>query len=321
MRKFWLTLAAALTAAGLYAQNNDMTVATQKATLAKEFLQSGEYQNALTGFKEALSIAQECGDEGFSLASTCKNIIPKTMRAIARKALAAGDYDGAVASLRDVVDFAGEYGDTQSASNAKTLIPQILSKKAGDLIEAGKYDDAAQACEEALAADPSNGSAALRLGMALEAMGNYWNAVDAYKKAADNGQAKNAAARLGKCYLQRALDELKSNDFSAAVKDAVSSNEYVPNPQALQIAGNASMMSGNRDNAIKYFEQYLAAAPNAGNLGQVAYVVGALCQENGDNAKALEFFGKASSDPKYGADAKKAIDTINKAAKSSKKRR
>lgn len=320
MRKFLLTIAAALAITSLNAQN-EMTSATQKALAAKEYLQNGDFQNALAGFQDALSLAQTCGEEGFSLVTTCKNIIPKTMRAIARKALAAGDYDKAVASLNDVIDFAGEYGDSQSASNAKAIIPQILSKKAGTLLDAGKFEDAAQACNEALAVDPANGIAALRLGMALEAMGNYWNAVDAYKAAAENGQSKNAAGRLGKCYLSRALEELKSNDFSAAVKDAVSSYEYVPNPQTLQIAGNASMMSGNRVDAIKYFEKYLAETPSADNFGQMAYVVGALCQENGDNAKALEFFGKAASDPTYGSDAKKAIDAINKAAKASGRRR
>ena len=314
MRRLLLTIVAALAMTSLYAQN-DMVEATQKATLAKEFLDNGEYQNALTGFQEALALAQGCGEEGFSLVTTCKTISPKTMRAIARKALQDGDYDKAVSSLKDVAAFAGEYGDTQSVTNAKTLIPQILVKKAGILLDEGKYEEAAQACNEALAEDPSNGIAALRLGMALESSGNYWNAVDAYEKASKNGQAKNAAAKLGKCYLLRALDELKSKDFSAAVKDAVSSNGYVPNPQALQIAGNASMMSGDRAGAIKYFEQYLSAAPSAANIGQVAYVVGALCQEGGDNTKAMEYFSKAVSDPTYGAEAKKALDALGKASK------
>lgn len=320
MRKFWLTITATLVAAGMYAQNN-MTVATQKATLAKESLDSGDYLTAVSGFKDALSLAEQCGDEGTNLASVCKEIIPKALNAAARKSLNTNDFDSAISSLKGVVDFAGFYGDTQTAERAKALIPQILVKKAGVLLDSKKYEEAAEACETALETDPSNGIASLRLGMALESLGNYWNAVDAYKNAAANGQAKNAAARLGQCYLLRALEELKSNDFNAAVKDAVASNEYVPNPQTLQIAGNASMMSGNRTDAIEYFEKYIAAAPSADNLGQVAYVVGALCQENGDNAKALEFFGKAVSDPKYGADAKKAIDTIIKASKASKKRR
>ena len=61
---------------------------------------------------------------------------------------------------------------------------------------------------------------------------------------------------------------------------------------------------------INYFEQYLEAAPNAKNAGQVAYTVGALYQQAKNNAKAKEFFAKAVNDPKYGADAKKALAAL-----------
>ena len=106
------------------------------------------------------------------------------------------------------------------------------------------------------------------------------------------------------------MASLKAKKYADAVKDAVTSNEYVANPQALQVAGQASQLSGKNADAIKYFEQYLEAAPNAKNAGQIAYTVGALYQQAKNNAKAKEYFSKATSDPKFGADAQKALNSL-----------
>ena len=94
------------------------------------------------------------------------------------------------------------------------------------------------------------------------------------------------------------------------MKDALESYEYNQNPSAFYIAGMASQYASKNADAIKYFEQYLEAAPTAKNAGQVAYTVGALYQNAKNNAKAKEFYGKAVSDPKYGADAQKALSAL-----------
>ena len=109
-------------------------------------------------------------------------------------------------------------------------------------------------------------------------------------------------------YLKRSVASLKGKKYADAVKEAVAANEYAPNPQALQIAGQASQLSGKNADAIKYFEQYLEAAPTAKNAGQIAYTVGALYQNAKNNAKAKEFFQKAV-DLGY-ADAKAALSAI-----------
>ena len=87
-------------------------------------------------------------------------------------------------------------------------------------------------------------------------------------------------------------------------------NDYTENAQAWQIAGQASQAAGKNNDAIKYFEKYLAAAPDASNAGAIAYTVGALYQQAKNNAKAKEYYTKAASDPKYGAEAKKMLDAL-----------
>ena len=287
-----------------------MADATETAKLANESLSAGEYQTALEGFKEALKMAEACGEDGLELVATCKDIIPKTLNAIAKDLLKDKNYDEALAKFAETVSVAREYGDDETAAKAEELIPQVYMQKGGSMLNAKDFAGAAEAYKKAVELDPDNGIARLRLGMALDGADRDDEAVEAYKAAAAAGQEKNANAQLGKLYLRRSVAGLKAKKYADAVKDAVTSHEYVANPQALQVAGQASQLSGKNADAIKYFEQYLEAAPNAKNAGQIAYTVGALYQQAKNNAKAKEYFSKATSDPKFGADAQKALNSL-----------
>ena len=309
MKKIFVSLAALFAAAAMMSAQS-MADATETAKLANESLSAGEYQTALEGFKEALKMAEACGEDGLELVATCKDIIPKTLNAIAKDLLKDKNYDEALAKFAETVSVAREYGDDETAAKAEELIPQIYMQKGGSMLNAKDFAGAAEAYKKAVELDPDNGIARLRLGMALDGADRDDEAVEAYKAAAAAGQEKNANAQLGKLYLRRSVAGLKAKKYVDAVKDAVTSHEYVANPQALQVAGQASQLSGKNADAIKYFEQYLEAAPNAKNAGQIAYTVGALYQQAKNNAKAKEYFSKATSDPKFGADAQKALNSL-----------
>ena len=309
MKKIFVSLAALFAAAAMMSAQS-MADATETAKLANESLSAGEYQTALEGFKEALKMAEACGEDGLELVATCKDIIPKTLNAIAKDLLKDKNYDEALAKFAETVSVAREYGDDETAAKAEELIPQVYMQKGGSLLNAKDFAGAAEAYKKAVELDPENGIARLRLGMALDGADRDDEAVEAYKAAAAAGQEKNANAQLGKLYLRRSVAGLKAKKYADAVKDAVTSHEYVANPQALQVAGQASQLSGKNADAIKYFEQYLEAAPNAKNAGQIAYTVGALYQQAKNNAKAKEYFSKATSDPKFGADAQKALKSL-----------
>ncbi len=309
MKKIFVSLAALFAAAAMMSAQS-MADATETAKLANESLSAGEYQTALEGFKEALKMAEACGEDGLELVATCKDIIPKTLNAIAKDLLKDKNYDEALAKFAETVSVAREYGDDETAAKAEELIPQVYMQKGGSMLNAKDFAGAAEAYKKAVELDPDNGIARLRLGMALDGADRDDEAVEAYKAAAAAGQEKNANAQLGKLYLRRSVAGLKAKKYADAVKDAVTSHEYVANPQALQVAGQASQLSGKNADAIKYFEQYLEAAPNAKNAGQIAYTVGALYQQAKNNAKAKEYFSKATSDPKFGADAQKALNSL-----------
>ena len=308
MKKVIATLATIVVALGsAFAQ--DLAAVTELYNAGAEAI-SVNKESALKSFEEALKLAEALGDEGQEIAANCKNIIPNLKLSMAKDLVKASQFDEAVAALVDVEKVAEAYEALDVLDEAKTLIPQIKMSKANNLYKAKEFDAAAAAFQEILDADPTNGNAAFYKGAALVGAGKNAEAIAAFELAAANGQEANAKKQIGNLYLKEAANDLKAKKYADAVAAAAKVNDYTENAQAWQIAGQASQAAGKNSDAIKYFEKYLEAAPTASNAGAIAYTVGALYQGAKNNAKAKEFYTKAASDPKYGAEAKKMLDAL-----------
>ena len=309
MKKLIVTLAALAVAFGsAFAQ--DLAAVTEIYNAGAEAVSAGEKENALKSFEEALKLAEALGEEGQEVVANCKNIIPNLKLSLAKDLVKASKFDEAITALVEAEKVAEEYEAFSVADEAKGLVPQVKLSKANGLYKAKEYDAAAAAFQEILDADPTNGTAAFYKGAALLSAGKTEEAKAAFELAAANGQEANANKQLGNIYLKEASADLKAKKYADAVAAAVKAYELGSNAQALQLAGQASQAAGKNNDAIKYFEQYLEAAPTASNAGAIAYTVGALYQTAKNNAKAKEFYTKAASDPKYGAEAKKMLDAL-----------
>ena len=309
MKRLIATLATLVIALGAaFAQ--DLAAVTETYNAGAEALSAGNKETALNSFQEALKLATALGEEGEEVVANCKNIIPNLKMSLAKDLVKESKFDEAVAALADVAKVAEEYEAYDVLDEAKTLVPQIKMSKAGTLLNAKDYEGAAAAYKEIVDADPTDGTAALRLGVALNGAGKLEEAKAAFEQAAANGQAATANKQLGNIYLKDAAAALKAKKYADAVAAAIKVNDYTENAQAWQIAGQASQLAGKNNDAIKYFEKYLEASPDASNAGAIAYTVGALYQGAKNNAKAKEFYSKAVSDPKYGAEAKKMLDAL-----------
>lgn len=309
MKKIIVSAAlAALTLCTLNAQ--DLSQVTDIYNTGATALSSGDREGALKSFEQALNLAEALGEEGAEVAANCKNVIPNLYLAIAKDLVKSSDYDGAAAKAKAAIEVAKKFADESVEAQATELIPQIALQKGGALLNAKKYAEAAAAYKEVLDADPTNGVAALRLGMAYNGAGQVEEAKAALETALANGQEKSAGKLLGTIHLKDAVSALKAKDYDKAVEAAVKSCEYTESAQAYQIAAQASQISNKTDDAIKYFEKYLELSPNAKNATQIAYIVGTLYQQQKNNAKAVEFYSKAVNDPTYGAEAKKQINAL-----------
>ena len=308
MKKIIASLAAVVFAAGLVGAQ-DFAGITEIYNNGAASLTAGDKAGALASFEEALEKATALGEEGKDIVENCKNIIPNINLSIAKDFIKASDYDSAIQKLVAVLEIAKNLGAEDILAEAEGLIPQVKMQKGNGLLKENPAA-AAEIYKEIIDADATNGMAALRLGQALGASGDSDGAVAAFEQAAANGQEKMALKQLSTLFLKKASAALKSKSFGDAVTAALKANEYLANPQALQIAGQASQLAGKNNDAIKYFTQYLEAAPDAKNAGQIAYTVGALYQGAKNIEKAKEFYQKAASDPKYGAEAQKLLNSL-----------
>lgn len=308
MKKFFASIAAIVIALGS-ANAQDLAQITEIYNTAAASI-STDKASALKSFEQALQLAEALGEEGAEVALNCKNVIPDLTLSIGKDFVKEQNFDGAINQIKAAIAVAEKFANADVVAEAKTLLPQVMMNKANHFVTAKKYVEAVAAYKELLGIDPTNGAAALRLGVALNATGDVAGATEAFLQAAANGQEKTAFKQLSNINLKSAAAALKAKKYADAVAAALKSVEYAENAQAYQIAGQASQLAGKNSEAISYFEKYLEVSPSAKNAGQIAFTVGALYQQAKNNAKAKEFYAKAVSDAKYGAEAQKMLDAL-----------
>ena len=103
---------------------------------------------------------------------------------------------------------------------------------------------------------------------------------------------------------------MKAKKYADAVTAALEAAKYNETVQAYQIAASASQVLGKTSDAISYYEKCLEIDPDAKNATQIAFTIGALYQQSKNNAKAVEFYQKAVSDPALGAQAQQLINAL-----------
>ena len=311
MKKIILTLAAVVLSAGLISAQ-DMAQATETAQNANEALVAKDYAKALAGFKEALTLAQACGEEGEELVGTCKGIIPSIVLSIAKNEIKEAKYDEGIAQLEEAIKAAEEFGNDDVIGEAATLIPQVKKQKAVALYNDKDYAAAAEAFKEVLAADPEDGASALRLAMALTNTGDKEGSIEAFKQAAANGQEANANKQLANIYLKDAQALLKEKKYKEAIAACEESNNYVESANAYKLAASAASQLKDNAKAIGYYEKYLAVSPDAKDANGIITTLAVLYQQSGNKAKAIEYYTKVQNDPQYGATAKQQLEALKK---------
>ena len=309
MKRILFTIAAAIFAAGVVVAQ-DMQQATETYNNGAMALQMGDNASALNYFKQALTMAEACGEEGADMIANCKDALPKVELAIAKDLIKSDNFDKAIEQLNSAIESAKQYANEDVATEASELIPQVFMSQAGQLLNAKDFAGASAAYQKVVAADPTNGTALLRLGMALGAQGKVAEAEAAYTEAMKNGQEKPAAKQLSNMYVKLAASNLKAKKYQEAIDNALKSNGFLENATAMQVAGTAASLVGKNADAVKYLESYIALAPNARNVNQMYYTVAALAQQLGDNEKACGYYKKIAGDPKFGPTAKQQIEAL-----------
>ena len=137
----------AVTAMALFvcvsASAQDLAQATELYNAAATALNEGNQAGALENFQKALSMAEALGEEGATLATDCKNIIPKLFLQLGKEAANAKEMDKAIELLAQAEKLGNEYGLAEVAADAKDLVPQIYIMDGNNLLNEKKFAEAA----------------------------------------------------------------------------------------------------------------------------------------------------------------------------------
>lgn len=283
----------------------DLGEATEVYNNAATALNEDKAAEALAGFQKALAMAEAAGEEGAQLVSDCKGIIPKIMIKLGKEAAVAKDFDGAATNLKNAIAKATEYGDTESASEAKETLVLIFITEGNSLLNEKKYNEAIAEYEKALAEDADNGMAFLRVGMCKAQLGDADAAITAFEKAMTLGQEANAKKQLINVYVKKANADLRAKNSQGALDNAKKALEYGENPNAYTIGGTAAVSLKKWDDAIELLSKAKASATVNYNLAR-SY------EAKGNGAKACEYYKLIANDAKLGEFAKAKVATLCK---------
>ncbi|MBR6424201.1 MAG: tetratricopeptide repeat protein [Bacteroidales bacterium] len=308
MKKIFVTILVALCTMGLVAAQ-DLEKATETYNNAAAAIENNKAE-AITLFEQALGMAEQLGDEGAEIAAQCKGIIPKLYLSLGKELAAAKDLDNAVAKLQKAAELGKQYGENDLAEEAEALVPQILMSEANGLLNAKDYAGAVAAYQKVIDVNPTNGQAYLRMGQALSAAGKADDAIQAFEKAAENGEEDAAAKQLSNIYVKKANASWKAKDAKATLENAQKSTQYVDNPTAEKLIGfSASQLKQNKV-AAEAFEAYLSMSPDAKDKNQIIYRLATTLVAAGDNAKACGYFKQITTDPTVGEAAQGQIKAL-----------
>jgi tetratricopeptide (TPR) repeat protein len=305
-----LIAAAAMTVSVAFAQ--DINAVTDIYNNGAMELEMGNKESALNYFQSALTEAEALGEAGAEIIANCQMMIPAVMISLANDFIETENLDAAMEWLAKAEEAANAYGDTDNAAKANEKKEQVLMKKAAELLKAKDYANAIVVYEQIMAADPTNGRAALQMGQAYNASGDQVKAEEAFNIAAANGQEKQAFKQLSNLYVKKASASLKAKNTQEAYDFAVKSNEYLENANAYKIAGQCAMALGKAAEGLPLLEKYLELSPNAKDANQMKFNIAATAQKLGDKEKAKAYYEQVLGDPKFGAQAKAQYDALNK---------
>ena len=289
----------------------DLASVVETFNAAATALNEKNYESALAQFNTVLEQATALGEEGEEVAANCKESIPKILLQMGKQAAEASNFDAAVENFNKAIDKALDFGNNDAAvAEAQKLIPQMLNAKAGALLNAKEYEAAAEVYKAIVAADAANGAAWFRMGQALAAADKADEAVEAFTKAAENGQEANAKKQLANIYLKKAVACQKEKDMKGMLENAQLSAQNNDSANAQKLIGTAALSLKQNQVAAEAFEAYLALNPEAADKAQTIYQIGTAYMGANNNGKACSYFKQIKSDAKWGEAATYYITTL-----------
>jgi len=287
----------------------DLTAATDAFNAGGAALNESNYPVAIESFNKALKMLEGLGEQGTTMLSETKAIIPQIHLRYGKQFASARDIDNAVLQIKKAIETGTAYSATDVVKEATELLPQVLMADGNNLLNEGKFAEAIAEYNKVIVADPANGIAYLRIGMAESRLENEAGAIAAFEKAITLGQKEDASKQLSTLFLKKSVAAFKVKNWAAMLDAAEKSNTCLESGQAKKLIGLSAVQLKKFDKAIAALESYYAEDTNAKDKSSTIYNLATSYEGKGNNAKACGYYKQLLNDATYKAVAEYKVKT------------
>ena len=312
MRKFKIFCATAVlfVACTGFLQAQDLNAAIEAYNLGATAAQEGNYTVAIEQLNRALDLGAALGEEGASVVTDCKSLIPQLYLRHGKELAANGEGVSALPLLDKAAQTAAEYGDESGIpAEVNDLKSKVFYIMANDAFGNKDFASAIDNYKKVLELDPANGIAYLRLGQASANSGLEDQAIAALEKAAELGQEDNAKRLMASIYLRNAVNAQKSKDWEKVYSAAQKAVELADNVQSNKLLGLAAIELKRFPDALAAWEKVMKTDPAAKDINTTYYRIAVVYEGLGDKANACAYYKKILNDPNFKSIAEYKIKT------------
>ncbi|MDR2084897.1 MAG: hypothetical protein LBP67_07880 [Bacteroidales bacterium] len=191
---------------------------------ANEQFKSKNFNGALKSYQNALSIANQLGEDGKDLAGKIEKMIPTTKVNYGKELIQNKNIDEALKYLLEAVDDAEKLGETKIANSSKSLISNVYVSQAGSAFGQKNWEETIKLSDLAIKYNVATPKAYLFNALSYSELNNEDKMVESITKAVSYGNAKNdektvnSAKQVGTTYFNNQAQELiAKNKFNEAI--------------------------------------------------------------------------------------------------------
>ena len=155
--KIFVSTAFLIAACNVFLQAQDLNTAIEAYNLGATAAQEGNYVTAIEHLDRALELGSALGEEGASVVTDCKNLIPQLYLRYAKELAANGDVASSLPFLDKAAETAVKYGDqTGIQDEVKDLTSKVYYIIANEAFGKKDFAGAIESYKKVLELDPTN---------------------------------------------------------------------------------------------------------------------------------------------------------------------
>jgi len=315
-KKLLFTICAAMLALTVAAQDKNEVIAAYNEGVTK--MQASNNVEAIAAFQQAISIAEEVGDDAADVRKNAENNIVALRKKIASTLFSEKKYEEALKVMEEARSDAQKYRNEKEVATINRALPTLYLALGNEDLRLEKYEEALRNYQLGVELNNNMSKLHLYLGAAYQKMDSTEQALAAFDRTievamrtnqpADANDARQAAKNM---LLKNGQEAKDANNWQKAYEHFSSAVKYAENDPdvRLQVAITANR-NGRAKDAVAAGEKALELEKRPNMIPKVHYQLGYAYEQVGNTAKACTHYKKIPAGDSDKANADGAIKRL-----------